>query len=249
MDIPRQKTKTTLHITAPGLVWLLNLHSEAIQVRPQVQFRATSSEQAWQLLVHRRTQGSLVRDFEFQLVYVFESHTNFIAHTRPVCKHRDRDPRRGMLQPPPGQSHFAEREQEPVPGISSRILGMTYQDARYVIQNTTKPQIACMPTDSKPLRVRFEITSKPRRKAGQSDLKCSTAGIDHISLTTCCSCCDAEKLTEKNCLSDTRAVVAESKLLQVAEDVTAPGTPSLKWNVNNTTAISHEDRSSRKGWQ
>jgi len=50
-----------------------------------------------------------------------------VVCTKPVCKHRDRDPKSGMWQPPPERSHthFAEREQEPIPGISiSRILGM-----------------------------------------------------------------------------------------------------------------------------
>jgi len=48
-----------------------------------------------------------------------------VARTKPVCKHRDRDPRSGLWQPPPrlSNSHFSERE--PTPGISiSRLLGM-----------------------------------------------------------------------------------------------------------------------------
>jgi len=46
-----------------------------------------------------------------------------VVRTRPVCKHRDQDPRSGMWLPPSGwtQAHFAENP----PGIPiSRILGV-----------------------------------------------------------------------------------------------------------------------------
>jgi len=49
------------------------------------------------------------------------------VRTRPRCKYRIRHSSSGVSQPPPGRSHahFAERKQEPIPGISiSRILGM-----------------------------------------------------------------------------------------------------------------------------